>query len=242
MNDVLQKLLELQEVDSGIQEKNQRLEEIPREIKSLESMLVEEREREKQTKDTLKSTTVKRRETEVIIDQLETRMQKYQGQVLDVKTNEEYNALLHEIDGVKKDIREYEDEVLGLMETIEEVEKEVARVEKSLEEASERSEAEKRSLEEERGRILREREALEARRDSIASSVQDRALERYERVRAHIQVRPIVEVTEGGFCGGCFAQITLQRQSEIRNSRTLMSCENCGRIVYYKDMQKTFSP
>lgn len=242
MNDVLLKLLELQEVDTRLREKKHRLEEIPDEIKSLDSMLVEERSRENQVKEQLKTAKVKRRETEVLIEQLESRLQKYQNQVLEVKTNEEYTALLHEIDGVKKDIREYEDEVLRYMETVEDAEREVVLVEKALSEANERFEANTRILDKEREQIQSEIAELEARRDSIAATIAGRPLQRYERVRAAIPVHPIVEVTEGGFCGGCFAQITLQRQAEIRNSSTLLSCENCGRIVYYKDMQKTVSP
>jgi predicted nucleic acid-binding Zn-ribbon protein len=141
---------------------------------------------------------------------------------------------------VKESIRKVEDEVLTLMEAVEALQNDVSRAEKGFRTVKERYEGEKWTLEEESGTSAGELANLRAQREALVARISNGILKRYERVRAAIPENPVVEVTAGGACGGCFAQITLQRQSEIKQSEELMSCENCGRIVYYKNRE--FSP
>jgi predicted nucleic acid-binding Zn-ribbon protein len=234
MTEVLVQLLKLQDLDREIRRREKRLEAIPNEIEHLGKCLEAERAKETSAKEQVRQSTLRRRESEGKIEDLEAKLRKYQTQLLGVKTNEEYTALLHEIAAVKDTIRAAEEEVLALMEAIESCQRDVSGAEKTVGEAREKHEREKSALEEERILATEERDALKARRETLVGEITNGVLKRYERVRAAIPENPVVEVTEGGACGGCFAQITLQRQSEIRTSGDLMSCENCGRIVYSK--------
>lgn len=227
--------MKLQSLDREWRWREERLEAIPKELTRLEKQLEAEKAKEASVKEQLKQKTIRRREAEGKIEDLEDKVKKYQIQLNEVKTNDQYTALLHEIAAVKTSIREIEEEVLELMEAIEAHQKEGREAEKVLAEASREHETKKKALEEERIRATQERDALKAEREALVSLIINGALRKYERVRAAIPENPVVEVTEGGACGGCFAQITLQRQSEIKKSADLMSCENCGRIVYYKN-------
>ena len=60
---------------------------------------------------------------------LETKRSKYKGQLMDVKTNKEYTAMLHEIEGVEREIRAREDLMLAEMEKAEGLTAEVKREE-----------------------------------------------------------------------------------------------------------------
>ncbi len=235
MQDILNHLLGLQELDREIEKRVQRLESIPREITALKNLLLTDRAREKETQERLKQTKIKRREAEGKIEHLEVSLRKYLDQSNVVKTNEEYTAILHEIAGVKGDIRAIEENVLEFMEQAEELESEVEQVMKELEKVEEQHQKKTDALEEERKSIEFEIEDLRVRRKDVSGRLDQRNLNRYERVRTAIPSLPIAAVAEGGFCSGCHAQITLQRQAEIRKNSELLSCESCGRIVYYKD-------
>lgn len=235
MRDTLKQLLQLQRLDEEITRRSERLEAIPNEIDQLKTKLEKERMRGQEVTENLKSTKVKRKETEGRIEHLESTLQKYQNQLLEVKTNEEYTALLHEIEGVKGNIRELEEEVLEYMEEIEALESELDTVMKDLKETEETHQNDTKALIEEKGRVEEEIVRIRDERKNLASMLRPVAIKRYERVRSAISKLPIAEVIEGGFCGGCYAQITLQRQAEIKKNAELMSCENCGRIIYYRD-------
>jgi predicted nucleic acid-binding Zn-ribbon protein len=109
------------------------------------------------------------------------------------------------------------------------------RIEADLKQIARDHEGRTAALEEEKKRIEAEIQEFKAKRLSLAGQIERGALARYERVRNAIPVLPIAEVAEGGFCSGCHAQITLQRQAEIKKNTRLMSCESCGRIVYYRN-------
>ena len=57
--------------------------------------------------------------TRAELQDLETKRSKYKSQLMDVKTNKEYTAMLHEIEGVERDIRAREDQILAEMERAE---------------------------------------------------------------------------------------------------------------------------
>ena len=66
--------------------------------------------------------------------------------------------------------------------------------------------------------------------------VDPRLLASYERIRKNyrngLAVVPIVRDA----CGGCFNAIPPQRQSEIRQRKKIIVCENCGRILVDEEL------
>ena len=70
-----------------------------------------------------------RKQLEASVQDLETRRSKYKGQLMEVKTNKEYTAMLHEIEAVEKEIRAKEDQILADMERLEGLAAEVRRAE-----------------------------------------------------------------------------------------------------------------
>ena len=57
----------------------------------------------------------KRRVEEKEVAGVQTRLAKYKDQLLEVKTNREYTAMLHEIETAQNDIRTREDRILEVM-------------------------------------------------------------------------------------------------------------------------------
>ena len=63
--------------------------------------------------------------TRATLQDLEAKRSKYKGQLMEVKTNKEYTAMLHEIEAVEREIRGREDQILAEMEKAESLTAEV---------------------------------------------------------------------------------------------------------------------
>lgn len=72
--------------------------------------------------------------------------------------------------------------------------------------------------------------SLRQARDELAQRVKPQLLNRYERVSKNYE-RAVVPVT-GELCLGCFAKIPTSFRSLHERANTL-TCENCGRILYF---------
>ena len=66
--------------------------------------------------------------------------------------------------------------------------------------------------------------------------VEDRLLHSYDRIRKNYRNGLAVVEVERDACGGCFNAIPPQRQSEIRQRKKIIVCENCGRILVDHDL------
>jgi len=116
----VENLLRLQALDLKIERCRKRETEIPKQkkkfdtqIKRLDDELAESEERVKQLQ-------VEQRECEVDIEQLQEKTNKYNVQLNQVKKNDEYQALLHEIETEKKKISQREERIINLMVEVDE--------------------------------------------------------------------------------------------------------------------------
>ena len=68
------------------------------------------------------------------------------------------------------------------------------------------------------------------------SKVEPRLLHSYQRIRKNYRNGLAVVPVERDACGGCYNSIPPQRQSEIRQRKKIIVCENCGRILADKEL------
>ena len=67
-------------------------------------------------------------------------------------------------------------------------------------------------------------------------SVDPRLLTSYTKIRHSYRNGLAVVQVERDACGGCFYAIPPQKQSEIRQHKKIMVCENCGRVLVDNDL------
>ena len=58
----------------------------------------------------------------------------------------------------------------------------------------------------------------------------------YEKIRKSYRNGLAVVAVERDACGGCFNAIPPQKQSEIKQHKKVMICENCGRILVDEEL------
>ncbi len=230
MSDEIRRLWVIAGLDDEIVAIDTQLARFPAEREGLERRVTGERRRLEEQQKAVTELQKRRRDLEREIESLTEQERKFLGQQASVKTNAEYQALTHEIDGARKKRSDRETDVLVLMED------EQAR-------AGERPgiEAALRAAETERNDRLRALEETEkqerARRDQRASA---RAEElgalpgptraRYERVHVSKQGRAVVLIQKGA-CGGCFRSQAPQALQEARKRDRIIICDGCGRIL-----------
>src|SRR5688572_27201352 len=175
-------LIRLQAVESELRRTDGALAEIPGRQAELEARLAAERGRLDTLRGSLDTSQKTRKREEGTLQDLEAKRSKYKGQLMEVKTNKEYTAMLHEIEGVEREIRSREDLILAEMESAETLTAELKREEQAFKAADEAAKARGREMDEEERKVQAETSRLVAERDEIAKGIPQNLLDLFTRV------------------------------------------------------------
>jgi hypothetical protein len=209
-------------------------ESIPREIEKKRLGLEAARAELERMEAEIEALNKESRAKERRIEEVREGQRKSKGRLMEVKTNEEYSALLKEIEFADQQISLLEDEVLVILEKAEEAQAELAELREKFEADKERFEQEK-SLK--LGELERVRERLkeeEARRAELAGRLPGELMTAYERIRRNKGGLAVVAVREG-VCQGCNQRIPPQTYIDIKRDEILYFCQGCSRILYHPD-------
>ena len=225
-------LLQLQELDLRIEAFKARELEIPKQKGRFDiyrkRLATELEEREK----VCQHLQIEQKECEVDIDERQAQIAKYNQQLLAVKKNTEYQALVHEIDMLKKQIGLKEERVIALMLELDDAHA-------GLDEDKKRIEGELSDIEGECSRIDREldgaveeRKRIESERGPLLKEIDADLLVRYKRIRRGIGTGPALVPLTDEFCGGCHMRVTPQVANDVLAGNKKWMCAHCGRLLY----------
>jgi predicted nucleic acid-binding Zn-ribbon protein len=231
LNPDLKTLIELQQLDLRIQELSTQIERLPAEILNFEKELSAFIHAHEDRQHRLAANQKERRDLEAEVQMVRGKISKHKGQLYEVKTNEQYRAMLKEIEGEEGNIRRIEDQVLEKMIEAEDLQKRVAEAEAKLEGEKARVAQEKKRLEAMQRADTEERDRLAAERREMAATLPEPTLILYERVRRG-RGGVAVAVVRDGLCTACNVVLRPQLYNEVRTNEELHECENCARILY----------
>ena len=121
----IENLLKLQDTDKEIRRLQDEIAELPKRVAAIELKLAGTKAQLEKAQAAVKADEANRRKYDTAINDLRGKISKYRDQSLDVKTNEQYKALLHEIQFAEKEIAANEDKILELMVNADARDKEV---------------------------------------------------------------------------------------------------------------------
>jgi len=173
-----------------------------------------------------------RRQLEKDAEALTVEERRFQSQLPAIKKNEEYTALLHEIEGVKRRRSDLETQVLTRMDDEEIASKERPALEKALQEIERESAGHLARFASEETADREQLGALQARREKQAEALPAATRTRYERVRGSREGRAVVPVLRNA-CGGCHRSLPPQTVQEARKGDRVLTCEGCGRLLVW---------
>jgi hypothetical protein len=227
----VQNLIALQQADREILRLKEEIAALPKRVAAIEERLAGTRALLEKAKGAVKADEAARRKYESGIQDQQQKISKYRDQSLAVKTNEQYKALLHEIQFAEQDIRAHEDKILELMVNAEIREKDVKAAEATL--RAETAEIEKEKIEARQRTTEDEKQLAEwnAKRDTARAGVDADLLRQYDRVAKH-RGTGLSEARDHK-CLACQVMLRPQTYNEVRASTHVVTCESCQRILYY---------
>ena len=241
MNDELKKLLDLQEIDLGVEKLQKELELIPVQIDALKAKIREALAACDFEKQKLTQNQVERKNKELEAASQDEKIAKHEKALNSLKSNEAYKAMLGEIDLARRTKSEIEDGILVLMEEFDLRAKELKAAEAEAKKAQGTIEVEIKALEEKAGKLKGELETELKKRDAFAPSVRADLLNRYDFIRTKKKSRAIAPIA-GESCSGCNTNLTPSTINEVRKGKDLVTCESCSRILYYPSVQTQAAP
>ncbi|MFB3923649.1 MAG: zinc ribbon domain-containing protein [Terriglobia bacterium] len=232
MHPELKTVIELQQLDQKIAELSEQIDSLPSEIQKIESQLNEFIHAHQERQHRLAQSQKERRDLEGEIQEIQARITKHKDQLYQVKTNEQYRAMLKEIEGEEKKIRQVEDRLLEKMIEAEQLDKLIHEAAARLEGEKSRVAAETTRLKALRQADVDERDRLAAQRAEDVKALGPEVVDLYERVRKARRGVAIAEARDGS-CTGCNVRLRPQVFNEVRANEAVLTCESCGRILYY---------
>ena len=236
MHPHLKSLVELQEVDLRLIGIRERLSRFPKRLAEVESSLTAARQQVTAAKDALTAGLKERKTYELDVEQWKERAKKYRNQSAEVKTNEAYKALLHEIENAEKEVAQAEDRLLERMVSGEEYDRQVKAAEAAVKEVEGAANQERQQIQSEYNATQKELTAAEAVRATAIAAVPAELVEHYERIAKRHGGIALAEIRGEG-CGQCGVHIRphVIQQLQRDNNEGFFHCETCTRILYYPE-------
>jgi uncharacterized protein len=236
MFETIEKLLILQDRDKQIYRVKTELAHIEPERQVLKTKASGAQAGLDSAKHRVKELESRRKDLELEVQSKKTLIEKYANQQLQTRKNEEYRALAQEIETCKGAIFKIEDQEIELMEQGEAAQKEVGNATRLAAEAKKLMDDQVAQLGTREENLKKELAELEANREELAGAVDDAARARYDRLVKSKGDNVVVGV-QHGVCGGCHMRLPAQILVTCQAQQELVSCTNCGRILYYtRDM------
>ena len=232
VNPDLQHLIRLQQLDSNIDASRRRIAEIPVLQQALEARLDAQREALDVARRALADSQAARREIEKEAAAVQARLSKYKDQLMEVKTNKEYQAMQKEIATAQEAVRGHEDRILDRMEEQETLARRVKEAEADLKQEEAAIAAERQALQQEAAALAAEIERLETSRAGVTRNLSAPALKLFEHVARQRKGLAIAEARDG-HCMVCHVRLRPQVFNDVRRAEDLIQCESCLRILYF---------
>lgn len=226
------KLLILQERDSRRLNLEQQVKNVPREIAAIEGRIAAEKQAIETAKTEWHGLESKKKLLETEIQSAECKVAKYRTQQLEVRKNDEYRALTHEIETVEAIIGGFEEEELKIMYQIDEAKKRFAAAESELKKNISGHETKIRTLREREIQLQTELKAAQEAVTTVRPEVAEPQLKIYDRLAVK-PGHPVCVPLSGGKCGGCHLKIPTHIEVLAKAGTEIATCDQCGRIVYW---------
>jgi predicted nucleic acid-binding Zn-ribbon protein len=228
----IEKLLIVQDRDTTLQKIEQELARIPKDLLTIEARITAEEANIEAASQSLKEKEVQRHELDTEVKSKEAGIAKFRTQQLEVKKNDEYRALTHQIEQGESEISVLEEREIELMLEIDS-EREAFHSEKATIDAriadQRRQIVQLGKLEQNLNASIDEAKAAV---ETARTEVDETWLEHYDRVKKLAKRAPYVVRIEAHKCGGCHLRVSNEVAREAINRGEPTFCDQCSRMVY----------
>jgi predicted nucleic acid-binding Zn-ribbon protein len=209
-----------------------RVAQFPEQRRALDQNVAAEQARLDQNAARVAELVKQRRGLDREIELVDADEKKFLGQQAAVKTNAEFQALTHEIDGCKRKRSDLETRVLMIMEDEQRAGEERPALERARAAADEARAERTRAIEADEARAAAATAAAAARRIAELDGLTAPTRQRYERIHGSRGGRAVVPIAKNA-CGGCYRGLPPQMLAEAKKRDRLLVCDGCGRLLVF---------
>lgn len=234
MSPELSKLIELQELDSEIQRITDRLAKIPEEREQVENdykrYAAEFLDLQSKHHQTIKD----RKELETELLTVQQQHEKYKQDLMRVTNQKQYETALREIDATKKHASALESEILKRMEELDKLDADLKEKAPDAERKRAETDASLVALSGEYEQTEHRLAELSEQRKQAMGRLPTSLTSTYDRMSRSRRGQALSEVSAEGVCTACRMKVRPKVFSDVRKGDQLITCEHCGRILYYR--------
>jgi len=233
-------LRQLQEIELAIKELQYEMDSIPQQMQRIDYKIEELRRLLEEEKKNEELSQKKRRQLEANLEDLQNQRSKYKEQLLQVKTNKEYQAMLREIENIEEEISQKETQILIEFEKQDEIGERIKETEQNSIQQKLIGDKEKEKLNQKMKELEEECQKLMKHKSFYEDKLPKDLLDTYNRIKLVRDGIALAEVRDS-ICQVCYVRLPPQFFNDIKANKRLFTCSNCNRILYFKREEERVS-
>ena len=232
----LENLLELQDVDVKLSRVRAKLAIFPKRLAEADARVAGAKAELEQSKAAQLDAFKERKKYELDVEQWKEKVRKYRDQTAQVKTNEAYKTLQHEVQMAEAEISKAEDRLLEQMVAGEEYERRIKAAERALKGTEEAAREERSAIAAKQSEEEKDLASLTEERTRVMAEIPEDLLDHYNRIAKKHNGVALAEVRDEK-CSACGMRVRPHVFQEMRRlgSDQMFHCETCTRILYYNE-------
>ncbi len=230
MNQDVEKLWELQTVLSQLGDHEKQLTNQPESFAAVDREWQSVNAQMEGLREQIEQHSRERRRVDGELSDQQELLKKYQGQLMQVKNQQQYAAAWKEIDSTRKHVKELEDTTLKSMTDVDALQQQHDDLAAGSADLKSRWDAEHDAWQHSLGDLRAEVKTLEARAAAIEATLPERLRREFHRIfkqRQNVAVARIVSDS----CNGCRTRVRPAVLQQLKRG-DLVHCEGCSRILY----------
>ena len=235
MNQDVEKLWELQTVLSALGEREKQLNSKPESFAAVDRQWQGANVEMEKLQQQIDALGKERRRVDGELSDEQELLKKYQGQLMQVKNQQQYAAAWKEIDATRKHVKELEDSELKTMTDIEGLQKQLDDRGADSTTLKEQWDVEHEKWQQSLGSLRADAEALKKRAQTIEESLPERVRREFQRILKQRQGVAVAKVANDS-CSACRTRVRPQLYQQLKRGE-LVYCEGCHRILYLEPTQ-----
>ena len=228
----LDRLVRLQKLETFAEEARRKIVEHPQRTQALTARLEEAQAISAGVKQRVTDNQAARRSEEKELAAVQGRLAKYKDQLLEVKTNREYQAMQQEIAAAQGEVSRHEDRILEKMLEADELTRAVKRAESEFAKVQADVTTERAALEQEVRQLEAELARTADARATLAAEISAPMMATFETLARGRKGVAVAEAREG-LCTVCHVRLRPQVFNEVLRNDAIIQCDSCQRILYF---------
>ncbi len=232
MHPDIEHLIRLQQLEDILEQARRTVADEPARQEALDAKLAAARQAFENERQLLTTNQAARRDIEKDLAAQQARLSKFRSQLMEVKTNREYQAMQKEIEVAQHEVRKFEDRLLERMLEHDEVEGHLNAAERALKAEQIVIEEERRGLAAQLAEAQASLVRVAAERETVAARISPPVAAIFERVMKSRRISAVAPLQDGR-CSACQVRVRPQVYNELRRNEIVFQCESCQRILYF---------